>query len=1106
MLRNRRLTLLLAICVTILGLSRIAAQDATPISPPTETSIPTLLPTEIPTDLPSATPLPTLTPTLLPTETPTLLPTPTANDTATETPTETPTLQASASPTETLTSTAAFTGTLTPTLTETSTETATALVTPTVSAPLPPEPPLSLTLIDSFDAPIPMFWSLNPNWAVITESGGQSLQTNTGSTLTFSTQMLPTLFEVAVELRVRFTTGVFRMNLRQSSAGDYSAELNANGQVNLYRLGQLISTTTVMPSSVGQWRTFRVSVVDNVVRVSIDGIEVTGFIDASPLAPGGLSINASGLAGDGLTIDDMKLWWYDRTQQRSQSNAAVSNRIGTNSLTAPLFTLPNPEAITYISTTTGIPNTNQLYSVYGVNTIAHPLIQGTLPYTAISSPTWSPTLPLLAYVCTDGNPPNPFPIQTVCIGKVDSALQQVAVITLGVAVNATNPRWSPDGTRLTWQESYSYSAGGYLVDTSDIYQAGIGIQNGIVQFTSPRTLFLDDNCLRTSFPFAVINSNTMDWGKNGYIYFGMNSGTASVYPEGFYRFNGLNAPTGSCPIVEKVVGSSDLAAFNASFNSGYSIDTRSRPRIKQNGDFFFGDVGGSVMLYQPTAPSNSIFKRSADNCASISLSPDETQFSCIRRFISGGLPDALFIKSNPYDNDSSNAVQLASGTSPNRDRGSTWNVPQLQVTPTLTPTPSTCNLSLTDYVTMPFFDSQNKAVLMQVFIQSHQITQGGVSRLELRRIKDYSLDPLLNNIPISDVRRYKLIQVPGWFNEPYSINNVTINSDNISIAQPGWFVTSYGVTDPQCSGLNVAQINTGDFSFEPTVPIVNLYNLTVDNRLDNGNGILVSPPIDTSIEFGFINPYINGLAEYQTNIQVCSLTDPNCFNRIYNRMVLDVNNRFDDQIIDSAQQHGTPPLLLKVLLMQESSLVPAFTANAAGAAGIAQFTAAGGAAQMVIDGRAPQNITTGAQYRDSIDGITSNCVLRSAPGTSGQYPVSELNCVDFKETLQAIDDAAYFLKWSYNYLSNLVTDPRGILSTAWQNTPSADRQSALWLYSAASYNFGPGSVTSALKLAAANNQSLTLQTVCPYLASETQRYVKNIRNGTPGAASNGTCG
>jgi predicted outer membrane repeat protein len=117
MLRNRRLSLLLAICVTILGLSRIAAQDATPISPPTETSIPTLLPTEIPTDLPSATPLPTETPTPLPTETPTLLPTPTASETATDTPTETPTLPASASPTETVTAEASLSPTSSPTAT-----------------------------------------------------------------------------------------------------------------------------------------------------------------------------------------------------------------------------------------------------------------------------------------------------------------------------------------------------------------------------------------------------------------------------------------------------------------------------------------------------------------------------------------------------------------------------------------------------------------------------------------------------------------------------------------------------------------------------------------------------------------------------------------------------------------------------------------------------------------------------------------------------------------------------------------------------------------------------------------------------------------------------
>ncbi len=149
MLRNRRLSVLLAICVTIFGLSRIAAQDATPIIPPTETSVPTLPPTEIPTDVPSATPLPTftltLTPTPLPTETPTLLPTPTASDTATETPTETPTLETTVSPTETVTDEPYLSPTSSPTATLTASPSVTASLMPTSinvqSFPTMPPPP-----------------------------------------------------------------------------------------------------------------------------------------------------------------------------------------------------------------------------------------------------------------------------------------------------------------------------------------------------------------------------------------------------------------------------------------------------------------------------------------------------------------------------------------------------------------------------------------------------------------------------------------------------------------------------------------------------------------------------------------------------------------------------------------------------------------------------------------------------------------------------------------------------------------------------------------------------------------------------------------------------
>ncbi|MCA0455568.1 MAG: LysM peptidoglycan-binding domain-containing protein, partial [Chloroflexi bacterium] len=177
------------------------------------------------------------------------------------------------------------------------------------AAPIPPEPPLSLTLVDSFDAPFPLYWSANDDWFLVTEGEGKAFRTNTGTPITFTDRSLPYLNEVAVELRARFSTGSLRMELR-----GYAAELNANGQVSLFRLGQLMATAFVLPNQTGAWRGFRLSAVDSVVRVSVDGVVVAGFADPDPLLVGSWVVSASGLNDDGLTIDDVLVWWFDRTQ------------------------------------------------------------------------------------------------------------------------------------------------------------------------------------------------------------------------------------------------------------------------------------------------------------------------------------------------------------------------------------------------------------------------------------------------------------------------------------------------------------------------------------------------------------------------------------------------------------------------------------------------------------------------------------------------------------------------------------------------------------------------------------------------------------------------
>lgn len=704
MLHSRRLFLLLAFCLTVLSLSQIAAQDETPtLTPvPTETLIPTLPPTETATDLPSETPLPTetptevpsFTPTPLPSETPTLFPTPTVvetvTETATETVTEAPTVLAADSPTPTTTATTPTatistddTLTVMPTLTETITGTATAVETPTSTATatqsiLPPEPPLASTLFDGFDTPFPVNWSANPDWSIVADNGGQVLQTHTGSPLTFASPMLPFLNEVAVEFRVRFSAGTFKMNLRQSEAGDYAAELNANGQVNVYRLGQLINTATVTPNSEGQWRTFRLSAVDHVVRVSIDGAEVTGFIDASPLPHGGLTISATGLAADGLTVDDMGLWWYDRSQQPNQNNTVMANRVGVNAVISPLaFTVPNLEAITYVNTISGSPTSGQLYSVYGSNTVTHLAPQGAPSITNIGQPVWSPTLPLLAYSCLVTIPGNISPGSAICIAKVDSNLQQVA---MGYINGGSNPRWSPDGTRLAWEaQYYTHDGYGYGISASQIYLAYVGLQNDTILITSPNTPLFGKSCIPQTW---YINQNTLEWGGDGYVYFGMNSGPAAIYSEGFYRISVPNPVTTSCQTENKVVGIADIAGFNNTYNAQLTLDTHSLVRVKQNGDMLFGDQGSNIMLYRPAAPTNAIFKRAADNGRGYSWSPDGTQVAFIRRPISGvNPPDTLNVKADPYDNDSSNVDEILSSTAPNQDRGLVWNVPHSQEQP-----------------------------------------------------------------------------------------------------------------------------------------------------------------------------------------------------------------------------------------------------------------------------------------------------------------------------------------------------------------------------------------------------------------------------------------
>lgn len=312
MLPKSRIFVLLVMGLMVLGLSRIAAQDETPINtPPTETLVPTLPPTETATDLPTETPLPTVTATPLPTETPTLQPTPTESETptetATETATETPTAEVSESPSPTVTADLSQSPTLTETPTETAVDspspTLTASATQTPTATSTDDPTWKLLFTDNFDTGQLMLWTLGKGWSLVPSEGGQALQMQASDEP--ATFIYNTLGDASIQMRVQFASGTVRLSTRQSAAGAYSLLLDANGQVSLLRGSNVMGSANAPATQVGSWRTIGLSVLGNNLSVMVDGVSVITAQDAVTLPAGTFSV--AGINSETLLIDDVKV-------------------------------------------------------------------------------------------------------------------------------------------------------------------------------------------------------------------------------------------------------------------------------------------------------------------------------------------------------------------------------------------------------------------------------------------------------------------------------------------------------------------------------------------------------------------------------------------------------------------------------------------------------------------------------------------------------------------------------------------------------------------------------------------------------------------------------
>lgn len=175
----------------------------------------------------------------------------------------------------------------------------------TPAAPLPAEPPLTLLFEDNFDTvPLPI-WTFGAGWSVVASEGGQALQVVNSDEPT--TLIYDNLSDLAAQARFQIGVGAAQLTLRESESGSYRVTLDASGQVNLYR-GTLIATTTVNPSTPGQWRILRLLAMKGILHVAVDGVEVIVLQDDAPLPPGKMDFGGIGISTNSLLVDDVALW------------------------------------------------------------------------------------------------------------------------------------------------------------------------------------------------------------------------------------------------------------------------------------------------------------------------------------------------------------------------------------------------------------------------------------------------------------------------------------------------------------------------------------------------------------------------------------------------------------------------------------------------------------------------------------------------------------------------------------------------------------------------------------------------------------------------------
>ncbi|KAB2893767.1 MAG: hypothetical protein F9K28_07400 [Bacteroidetes bacterium] len=298
-----------------------------------------------------------------------------------------------------------------------------------------PEPTLPLIHTETFDSINPTVWLFDVKDRVVSDSGNNALHVAGQKPPVMLTQGY--IEDVIVEARFSIVEGIGQLIVRHSGQGEYIATLESNGTVSLYRRDTLLATTSITPLSSGRWYTLRLSAIDQVLRVSVNGNEVIRAADPQPLPPGMVMLADGRSTENNLFIDDFNVWGTISSPPVAIPTPALL--VETTS-----FSNPNAEIVFYsmndfqiYTTDRSGGNRTQLTSTGAIN----------------FSPEWSPDGSKIAFVSslTGGD-------EIFVMNADGTSLQQV---TSGVAAN-DGITWSPDGDKIAFSflgDVYTVSPG-----------------------------------------------------------------------------------------------------------------------------------------------------------------------------------------------------------------------------------------------------------------------------------------------------------------------------------------------------------------------------------------------------------------------------------------------------------------------------------------------------------------------------------------------------------------------------------------------------------------------------------------------------------------------